>query len=121
MNTRLLQIDNMVVRDSIDDGAARLFRSRLRECAMVSWSVRNAAGKTTLMRFRHGTFKPAQGAIRFDGTILTRIRPRPRGVGIGTCRRVDVGARSHARKHPDGRVGCKAPRPQREDGLSSTR
>src|SRR3979411_1543288 len=77
----LLEIDDLIVEiQSLP--ALRGFSMRLSQGAMVRVSGRNGAGKTTLMRSIMGHLKPAQGAVRFEGTDLS-ARPRHARAALG--------------------------------------
>src|SRR3979490_574099 len=77
----LLEIDDLIVEiQSLP--ALRGFSMRVLRGAMVSLVGRNAAGKTTLMRWLLGHLEPAQGAVRFEGTDLS-ARPRHARAALG--------------------------------------
>src|SRR3979411_3128785 len=77
----LLEIDDLIVEiQSLP--ALRGFSMRVLRGAMVSLVGRNGAGKTTLMRSIMGHLKPAQGAVRFEGTDLS-ARPRHARAALG--------------------------------------
>ena len=81
MNAPLLEIENLVVEIQ-SMPALRGFSMRVARGAMVSLVGRNGAGKTTLMRSIMGHLKPAQGAVRFEGTDLS-ARPRHARAALG--------------------------------------
>ena len=78
----LLEIENLVV-DIRSMTALRGFSMRIDRGAMVSLVGRNGAGKTTLIRSIMGHLRPAQGAVRFEGTDLS-AQPRHTRAALGT-------------------------------------
>jgi len=76
-----------LTRLSVAIGAVQILRDvslTVPDSAMIGLIGRNGAGKTTLMKAVMGLLKPANGAVRFDGTDLlaapTHARVR---LGIG--------------------------------------
>jgi len=106
-NSALLEIDNLVVEIQ-SMPALRGFSMRIDRGAMVSLVGRNGAGKTTLMRSIMGHLKPAQGAIRFEASILLRGRAMP-APGSGSAYmpedRCPGAPADRGRKHPAAAMG----------------
>src|SRR3981189_350752 len=78
----LLEIDHLVVEIQ-PMRALRGFSMRVERGSIAGLVGRNGAGKTTLMRSIMGHLKPAQGAVRFEGSDLS-ARPRHARAALGT-------------------------------------
>ena len=112
--TPLLEIDNLVVEIQ-SMPALRGFSMHVARGAMVSLVGRNGAGKTTLMRSIMGHLKPAQGAVRFEGTrSVVPSAPCARGTRdrLHAGRSLPGAAIDGRGKHHAAVVGRGASRPQ---------
>jgi branched-chain amino acid transport system ATP-binding protein len=77
----LLEVDNIVTSYG-NIKALKGVSLTVDEGEIVTLIGSNGAGKTTTLRSITGTRKPSQGAIRFNGADITRMRP-DKIVGLG--------------------------------------